>query len=118
MRRRQLLGGLTVGAAGLIAGCVVDYTPESGAGVDDHAGSAVAYDRRVDGETLSFTRAEGDASVPRAGGSRWAIGSGRALDGPHEGTRLVQANRSPPMFFFAWLAFHPETRVWGRERRT
>jgi hypothetical protein len=83
-----------------------------------HAGSAVAYDRRVAGETRSFARVEGDPSVLRAGGSRWTVASGRALDGPHEGTRLTQANRSPPMFFFAWLAFHPETRVWGRERPT
>jgi len=81
-----------------------------------NAGSAVAYDRRVTGETLSFTHVEGEPSVLLAGGSRWAVGSGRALDGPHEGTRLAQANRSPPMFFFAWLAFNPETRVWGRER--
>jgi hypothetical protein len=86
--------------------------------VAGNAGSAVAYDRRVAGETLSFAPVEGDPSVLRAGGSRWAVGSGRALDGPHEGTRLAQANRSPPMFFFAWLAFHPETRVWGRERST
>lgn len=83
--------------------------------VAGNAGSAVAYDRRVDGQTRSFERVSGDPSVLRADGSLWSVETGRALDGKHEGTRLTQANRSPPLFFFAWLAFHPATRVWGRE---
>lgn len=97
-------------------GLIEDRVGELPVVVAGNAGSAVAYDRRVAGETLSFARVEGDPSVLQAGGSRWAVGSGRALDGLQEGTRLAQANRSPPMFFFAWLAFHPGTRVWGRER--
>jgi len=75
-------------------------------------GSAVAFDRRVDGRTLTF--ADADPGYLRAGGSRWRVGTGRAVDGPLEGTRLEQVNARPPLFWFAWLDFHPETTVWGR----
>jgi catechol 2,3-dioxygenase-like lactoylglutathione lyase family enzyme len=76
-------------------------------------GSAVAYDRRVDGRPLRFERADGNRLT--AGGSRWDLEDGVAIDGPHAGTRLTQANTTPPMFFFAWLSFHPETAVWRSE---
>ena len=76
-------------------------------------GSAVAFDRRVDGRTLTFERA--DAGGLLAGGSRWSVGTGRAVDGPLEGTRLGRANAHPPLFWFAWLDFHPGSTVWDRE---
>jgi hypothetical protein len=76
-------------------------------------GSAVAFDRRVGGRPLVFERA--GPGVLRAGGSRWRVESGRAVDGPLEGTRLNQANAHPPLFWFAWLDFHPETTVYGRD---
>ncbi|MFC7227013.1 DUF3179 domain-containing protein [Salinirubellus salinus] len=73
-------------------------------------GTLVAYERTVDGEPLTFER-EGAFLV--GGGSRWRVVGGRAVDGPHEGRRLAQANEVSPEFFFAWLDFHPETEVYG-----
>jgi hypothetical protein len=81
------------------------------AAADDGDGTLVAYDRRVDGETLSFERA-GDAHL-RAGGSRWRLTTGRAVDGPFEGRRLAAASRRSALFWFAWVDFHPETDVWS-----
>jgi hypothetical protein len=75
------------------------------------SGTLAAYVREVDGETLAFTR-EDDAHLA-GGGSRWRLLSGRALDGPHEGTRLEPANTVDQEFFFSWLNFHPETEVWS-----
>jgi hypothetical protein len=69
-----------------------------------------AYVRRVDGETLTFSR-DGDALA--AGGSRWTVASGRAVDGPHEGTTLSRANDRSAMFWFAWADFFPETEIYG-----
>jgi len=71
----------------------------------------VGYVREVDGERLRF-EADGDGFV-RAGGSRWRVATGEAVDGPHEGTRLEQANDVSAKFWFAWLDFHPETALYG-----
>jgi hypothetical protein len=79
--------------------------------VDPREERLVAYVRRVGGETLEFAAADG--AFVRAGGSRWSVGSGRAVDGPHEGTRLDHATETPPMFWFAWLEFHPDSAVYG-----
>jgi len=75
-------------------------------------GSLVAYERVVDGATLRFAVADG--ARLRAGGSRWALTTGRAVDGPHEGTHLVRANERSPLFRRAWADFHPDSRVWRR----
>jgi hypothetical protein len=74
-------------------------------------GSLVAYERTVDGETLRFSAA-GDRHL-RAGGSRWERTTGRAVDGPREGTRLPRANERSPLFRRAWEDFHPESRAWS-----
>ncbi len=90
----------------------------------------VAYDRRVglaietphESETsspavdqstvLAFERSS--ATHLRAGGSRWLIATGRAVDGPYEGTKLARATNRAQLFWFAWLDFHPETSVYGQ----
>jgi hypothetical protein len=72
--------------------------------------SLVAYERTVDGTVLSFEPA-GDAHL-RAGGSRWERTTGRAVDGPFEGQRLVAANDDEPMLWTGWEAFHPGTTVY------
>ncbi|MFC6941906.1 DUF3179 domain-containing protein [Salinirubellus sp. GCM10025818] len=77
------------------------------------SGTLVAYVREVDGETLAFER-ESEAFLA-AGGSRWRVLSGRAVDGPHEGTRLGPANTVSGEFFFSWVNFHPGTEVWSAE---
>ncbi|MEF8839316.1 MAG: DUF3179 domain-containing protein [Haloarculaceae archaeon] len=71
-----------------------------------------AFDRRVDGDPLRFERA--GANRLRAGGSTWALPSGRAVDGPHEGTALRQVTGAVTMYWFAWVNGHPETAVYGQ----
>jgi hypothetical protein len=75
------------------------------------AGSLVAYDRRVGGETLSFQAAGGEHL--RADGSRWKRTTGVAVEGPNEGTELARANDRSPMFWFAWVDFHEDTEIYG-----
>lgn len=76
-------------------------------------GSLVAYVRRNDGETLRFRRVADEFMA--AGGSRWLIDRGRAVEGPLEGVQLRRANDVPPLFRFAWEDFHPDTRIYGEE---
>jgi len=71
-----------------------------------------AYDRRVDDGTLRFRETTADG-VLRAGGSRWRVATGRALDGPYEGSRLESAASGSQLYWAAWLQFHPETTVYG-----
>jgi len=74
-------------------------------------GTLVAYDRRSDGRTLTFS-AGGDGHI-RAGDSRWRILTGEAVDGPFAGSTLARANDRSPMFWFAWAEFHPDTALYG-----
>jgi len=74
-------------------------------------GSLAAYERVGAGETFRFAVA--DERHLRAGGSRWERTTGRAVDGPHEGTRLSPANERSPLFRNAWEDFHPDSRVWS-----
>lgn len=74
--------------------------------------SMAAYVRRAGNDVLRF-RPAGERYV-EAGGSRWERGTGRAVDGSHEGTRLPRANDSPPMFWNGWSNFHPDTDVYGQ----
>ncbi|MFB6362383.1 MAG: DUF3179 domain-containing protein [Halobacteriales archaeon] len=71
----------------------------------------VGYVRQINGETLHFEKVS--AKHLRADGSSWSITTGRALSGPHEGTKLKLATKKPQMFWFAWLDFHPETEVYS-----
>jgi hypothetical protein len=72
-----------------------------------------AYVRVVDGEVLSFSGGVDDGRL-RGGGSTWSLATGEALDGPHEGASLRRANTATPMYWFAWVEFHPGTAVYGR----
>ncbi|MFB6301205.1 MAG: DUF3179 domain-containing protein [Halobacteriales archaeon] len=74
--------------------------------------SLVAYDRRIDESTLWFLPvADGIMYADR---SHWQIATGRATDGPHEGTQLRQATDRSAMYWFAWAKFHPNTEIYGR----
>lgn len=70
----------------------------------------VGYDRRVAGDPRHFSRAS--TVHLRPAGSRWKVTSGRAIDGPHEGTVLMPATDEPQMHRFAWESFHPENDVY------
>ena len=81
-------------------------------------GSLVAYERTVDGRVLTFRAGtENEGGTMRAGGSHWRVASGEALDGPHAGTTLSRANDRPPMFWFSWVDFRPDTAVYGDSGR-
>lgn len=75
------------------------------------AGSMAAYVRRVGGTTLTFDAVDEDLLA--AGDSRWERETGRAVDGPYDGTTLDRANGKPPMFWEGWSNFNPDTEIYG-----
>lgn len=97
-----------VAAAGVVNDVVGDVPVVVAVATD---GTLVAYDRRVDGDTLRFRR--GEDSTLRAGCSRWLVGPGIAIDGPYDGVTLRRANELPPLFKFAWVDFYPDTGIYG-----
>ena len=72
------------------------------------SGQVRAFDRRVDGETLTLDWREGQL-IDLETGSEWSL-SGQALNGAHEGTQLATLSTTPS-FWFAWAAYHPNTTV-------
>ncbi len=77
--------------------------------------SSVAFDRRVDGRTLTFFA---DAISPetapfkdRETGTRWTL-AGRAVDGPLKGKEL-QWVRSIQCHWYAWVAEYPATSLYA-----
>lgn len=72
-------------------------------------GAAVAYQRTLDGRTLTFLY-EGEAIRDQETGSRWNI-LGQAVGGELEGSQLepvVGVNH----FWFSWAAFNASTRLY------
>jgi len=79
-----------------------------------HVGSAVVFDPRVQERELRFSyRKQDNRFVDEQTGSVWHI-SGEALEGPLQGEQLMVIPHSHH-FAFAWLAFRPQTRIYGRE---
>lgn len=62
----------------------------------------VAYDRRVNGQTLTFEEGQKETYLV-GGGSRWNRLAGGAIDGPYEGTRLQPAPGLGPLGCLATL---------------
>ncbi len=76
----------------------------------DAIGSAIAYDRRVGEEVLTFEPAA-DRFVDDETGSTWTL-LGRAIEGPLAGEQLdLVTHRNE--FWFAWAAFFPDAPVFG-----
>ncbi|MGA9749977.1 MAG: DUF3179 domain-containing protein [Nocardioides sp.] len=73
-------------------------------------GSVVAYSPRVRGRDLTWRRS-GAGFVDTQTGSRWNI-AGEAVSGPLRGARLEPV-RHLDTFWFAWVAFQPDTRLIG-----
>jgi len=73
--------------------------------------SATAYDRRVDGKTMRFVLQNGNI-VDEQSGTRWNL-FGAGIDGPLSGHRLEPAPGGVH-FAFAWLAFNPESKIYGQ----
>ena len=77
-----------------------------------HPRIAVAFDRRVDNQTLTFSVSPTDSSVliDDQTGSTWTV-YGVAIEGDLAGTQLDQLSDAYVLFWFAWSIFHPETRM-------
>ncbi|NNF14622.1 MAG: DUF3179 domain-containing protein [Gemmatimonadetes bacterium] len=73
--------------------------------------AALAFDARVDGQTLTFA-ADPDAGVwiDDETGSTWTFG-GDAIDGPLAGSRLTPRADAYTLFWFAWRHFQPSAGV-------
>lgn len=72
-------------------------------------GTATAFDRRVRGHTLRFSR-DGGSLLDAATRSRWDPATGRAIRGPLRGERLRPV-RHDQQFWFALAAFVPDAQI-------
>ena len=84
--------------------------------MDKDTYTALAYERTVEGQTLSFrSLPEGAGAqavlVDNETGSRWMALTGRAIEGPLTGKSLTRA-LSHLSFWFAWKDWNPETLVY------
>lgn len=83
---------------------------------DKGTGTALVYDRRVNGRPLTF-RVSGEANGPQTmlvdneTGSRWMAFTGRAVEGELRGETM---NRLPShlSFWFAWTDWNPDTDLY------
>ena len=84
---------------------------------DRPSGTALVYDRAVDGRSLTF-RLEGEPDgiltelVDDETGSRWLAFTGAAVDGPLKGRQLERVP-SHLSFWFAWTDWNPGTHLFG-----
>ncbi len=76
--------------------------------------TALAFDRRVNGQELTFTVADSVAMtlVDAETGTTWSA-AGEALSGPlaDEGARLTQLADAYVVFWFAWSIYHANTEI-------
>ncbi len=72
-----------------------------------------AFDRTVNGEILEFEFVDGKI-IDTTTKSEWNY-DGIAVSGPLEGNKLTRMSIEPG-FWFEWIAFHPETEVFGAVR--
>ncbi len=69
-----------------------------------------AYERMVDGKVLDFEYV-GEKIIDTQTNSEWNY-DGLAISGIHEGNQLERISIEPG-FWFEWVAFHPDTLVYG-----
>ena len=74
--------------------------------------SATAFSRRLDEQVLNFLFVEGQIIDDKTGSS-WNI-LGQAIDGPLTG-RTLESTPIGVHFAFAWLAFNPDSQIYGRD---
>lgn len=77
----------------------------------------VAFERRVQGRALRFTRAGAAEPVIEDADthSRWRVSDGQAIDGPLKGERLTRVT-AHPAFWFGWYGFFPDSAIWRPSR--
>ncbi len=81
--------------------------------IDDSrdVGMAALYNRDLDGEVLTFSVDDDGIIRDDQTGSRWNV-FGTAVEGDLSGSQLRQ-ELAFPHFWFAWVAFRPETRLFS-----
>jgi hypothetical protein len=70
-----------------------------------------AYFREVEGQSLTF-EFSGEDVIDIETGSRWDLGRGLALDGPHQGQALQQVP-STTSYDWAWIDFYPDSAFYA-----
>ena len=98
-------------------GMVVFWAPGTASALDRariadgrEVGSSAVFQRELDGRTLTFEPSGDGRFRDRQTGSVWNM-SGEAVAGELEG-RTLTAVPHGNHFWFAWVAFRPETEVW------
>jgi hypothetical protein len=80
---------------------------------DRDGGSGLVYDRNLNGQMLTFNPGGADMTmIDEETGSVWDAFSGEAIDGPLAGNQLDRV-KSTIVFWFGWVDFHPDTKVYG-----
>ena len=74
--------------------------------------TALAFDARVDGETLIFEADPAGGWRDVQTGSTWTL-DGSAVDGPLAGVRLRPRADAYTLFWFAWRHFQPDGRMFS-----
>lgn len=74
-------------------------------------GMAALYSRRLDGEVLTFALDDVGMLRDEQTGSQWNV-FGEATEGQFAGRHLEQQFAAPDLWF-AWVAFQPDTRIYG-----
>jgi hypothetical protein len=75
-------------------------------------GTGVVYDRRIDGEPLTFENDDGLNIKDSETGSLWDGLNGVATSGPMTGKRLTRL-KSTSSFWFGWIDWYPDSRIYG-----
>ncbi|MEM7339302.1 MAG: DUF3179 domain-containing protein [Actinomycetota bacterium] len=94
----------------LWGGDTADALDAASIAASESIGSAIAYDRRVDGQELTFSASDDDQFVDAETGTTWTL-LGVAVDGPLAGSQLAPATHRNE-FWFAWAAFFPDAEVY------
>jgi thiol-disulfide isomerase/thioredoxin len=81
----------------------------------EDVGATGVFDPNLDGQKLTFRR-DGDEIVDQETGSTWDI-LGQATGGPLAGKSLAPIVHGDH-FWFSWIAFKPETRVYSADQPT
>ncbi len=78
----------------------------------DESATAAGFDRRVDGQLLTFAVSDSAAALltDAETGSTWSP-RGEAFAGPLAGKRLTKLEDAYTLFWFSWSVFYPETRI-------
>lgn len=74
-------------------------------------GTGIAFNRTVDGQSLTFSAKGDDTFTDAETGSTWDL-NGTALAGPLTGSQLAPVVHGNE-FWFAWAAFNPGADVYG-----